>query len=781
MAPTDPTPHHHDFTVDEFLDALRRSGLTPRQRGSEYHCSCPSCGGSKRFFVHAGHTRKAVAECRECHVTRNDLEILLGMKEPGTGAQFPGRPARDLTAGMAPVGAAEPAAELAGRPVPGPDDPQPETERITFVGPAGDMVQERIGSGPGKHCRFPTGSTPARFVWLSSAGPIPDGSDPIIVCEGAKDAAAAAALTGWPAAGTPSSSIRPEPDVLSWAGISRHTGPVILWADADPEGVTCMEALADTLSPRGLGATGGVLVLDPSKLPGAPDPLPKGWGAADWQPREELDVTEAILEAAAPPAVADLLDELGIVTLDRVGVVTAEPVARGLLFRRKLGVLHGGAGSGKTTVVAGAVAAITVGREWLGHPTAEGDVLVLGAEDEGTLHTRITEFSGDLSRVHIWPNVANLGDLPAVVERLNPVAVIVDSLTTVSSTLNRDLDNTGEASKLMRPIAAAMRASSAAWLVIHHEPWDQNRGGSEKTAGRPRNSTEIGAAADYLVTCRCDQEEGVTRIGPGFKVRHGIPIEHLAIQLEAGGFEIGGGGGNTPPGVDPFQVPADPDTAINTFAQGWLMQNPEAGRRAFRAAARAAGFRFRSIRLDSVLERVPSGETLPPGHAGHAPAAAPPVSCVSRSGTRSGHARDTPPDTRVPSVSHPIGDTLPGHVSGTRSTGHNSPVFNPGGAFMSPAEPLPIQEAKVQDEHTPAEWDAAIAAGTVVQVNPKAIIATGQFADRPQLRRELTRSEVAVTGWVLEEIPAPDEGWPMSEVERLANLAGGWTTLPSES
>ena len=45
-----------------------------------------------------------------------------------------------------------------------------------------------------------------------------------------------------------------------------------------------------------------IRIVDPAALPGAPDPLPKGWDAADWDVPGECDATEAILSAAVAPA-----------------------------------------------------------------------------------------------------------------------------------------------------------------------------------------------------------------------------------------------------------------------------------------------------------------------------------------------------------------------------------------------------------------------------------------------------------------------------------------------
>ena len=46
--------------------------------------------------------------------------------------------------------------------------------------------------------------------------------------------------------------------------------------------------------------SGSIFVLDPSKLPGAPETLPKGWDAADWDIPEGVDVLEALRGAARP-------------------------------------------------------------------------------------------------------------------------------------------------------------------------------------------------------------------------------------------------------------------------------------------------------------------------------------------------------------------------------------------------------------------------------------------------------------------------------------------------
>ena len=153
-------------------------------------------------------------------------------------------------------------------------------------------------------------------------------------------------------------------------------------------------------------------------------------------------------------------DPDGIVTLDKLGAVEVDTIARGLFFRDKLGVLHGKGGSGKTTVVAGALAAITTGADWLGAPTVEGDVLIVGAEDVDTFRARIAEWGGDLARVHVWER-SNLDRLPAVLAKVAPVAVVFDSLQTVAHAAGVNSNSSDEAANIMRPMVAARKGSGA--------------------------------------------------------------------------------------------------------------------------------------------------------------------------------------------------------------------------------------------------------------------------------------------------------------------------------
>ena len=307
-------------------------------------------------------------------------------------------------------------------------------------------------------------------------------------------------------------------------------------------------------------------------------------------------------------------DPDGIVTLDKLGAVEVDTIARGLFFRDKLGVLHGKGGSGKTTVVAGALAAITTGADWLGAPTTvEGDVLIVGAEDVDIFRARIAEWGGDLARVHVWER-SNLDRLPAVLAKVAPVAVVFDSLQTVAHAAGVNSNSSDEAANIMRPMVAARKGSGAGWLVLHHEPWEESR---------PRNSTEIVCAVDYTLGCACVESAFQTTLAPSLKWRHGIPKERLRLALGSDGFVLWsgpeidptGGGGGGEPGLFDRQI--DRREEVRELVREYLQDHPKASCNAIRQALqkRAVDVRaaVKSIRSEGASRCVPDASRTHPG------------------------------------------------------------------------------------------------------------------------------------------------------------------------
>ena len=73
--------------------------------------------------------------------------------------------------------------------------------------------------------------------------------------------------------------------------------------------------VSDATRPQ-IRPTQRVYVLDPSKLPGVPDPLPKGWGANDWDCPPGVDVLEAMRGAMRLHEARDIGDEADAAKLD---------------------------------------------------------------------------------------------------------------------------------------------------------------------------------------------------------------------------------------------------------------------------------------------------------------------------------------------------------------------------------------------------------------------------------------------------------------------------------
>ena len=287
-------------------------------------------------------------------------------------------------------------------------------------------------------------------------------------------------------------------------------------------------------------------------------------------------------------------DPDGIVTLDKLGAIEVGTIARGLFFENKLGILHAKGGGGKTTVLAGALAAITTGADWLGAPTVEGDVLIVGAEDVDTFRKRIEEWGGNLARVHVWER-SNLERLPAILEKIRPVAVVVDSFQTVAHAAGVNSNLSDEAANIMRPLVAARKGSGAGWIVSHHEPWD---------AGRPRNSTEIVNAADFTLSCDINEAAFQTKLVPSLKWRYGIPREAIRLALGSDGFVLWSG--PDPEGSPGGGGDGGPREDVEHAVSEYLQDHPGASSREIAKATKR--------RLASVQAAVKAIQTFAPRH-----------------------------------------------------------------------------------------------------------------------------------------------------------------------
>ena len=388
-------------------------------------------------------------------------------------------------------------------------------------------------------------------------------------------------------------------------------------------------------------------------------------------------VTAALGRPGKPPPplpVADADNEPD--TLADMGAVeAARVVAAGMLFAGRQGLIHGPAGGGKSTVLANVIARVTTGRPWLGVPTVAGAVVVVCEEAATWAHT-VKAAGGDLRRVYLrrWP------DLTAAVEKLRPVAVIVDTLQYVAhATGSAELDSAQAVDGILRPLERLCRKYGCAVAVTDHEPWaDPSAGGSRDresgTQKRPRHSGAKVATADYLL--RVSTADGVTTISRGAKVRWGIAIEP-AVSVDIRGERVSVPAGTAVDdsrrkvqGMDGSTTVTDIETYDRLI--GFLTQHPNASKREIRDGlkmrGRSAGELDRAIdqavaagRVErksgprnSTLHRVvPQSEPSPPG-TGSDPTHPEPVPV-------NGNMDGTTPGTG----SDPIGNHSSGTGSGT--------------------------------------------------------------------------------------------------------------------
>ena len=197
---------------------------------------------------------------------------------------------------------------------------------------------------------------------------------------------------------------------------------------------------------------------------------------------------------------------------DVASVHIAPIIAANILYGGKLGLMHGPAGGGKTTVLANAVARITRGTEWLGRPTIKGHVLVV-TEDRDTWKDALETAGADQAMVH----PVKWRDLTRKVADLKPVAVVIDTMQYIASVIGSgELDSAREVDIILRPLEKLCRDNGVGIITSDHEPWSDGSGPTDAASGtkkRPRHSGAKVATCDYIL--RCSVDHGVTTIRTG--------------------------------------------------------------------------------------------------------------------------------------------------------------------------------------------------------------------------------------------------------------------------
>lgn len=182
-------------------------------------------------------------------------------------------------------------------------------------------------------------------------------------------------------------------------------------------------------------------------------------------------------------------------------------VARFIAYRGTQTCFYANAKVGKTSMLAAAAAAVTVGGDWLGEPTTAGTVLWLRPSNaEGgrleTVRSILTRFDADLSRVLFVPAVSwyddPVGEVAALVRAIRPTMAVLDTLSALSILAGAERGNAQTWQPIFHEIGMAAEATGAAFVHLHHKP---------EGADRPRDSTAIAAGVDLLADFRRNPTE----------------------------------------------------------------------------------------------------------------------------------------------------------------------------------------------------------------------------------------------------------------------------------
>lgn len=236
-------------------------------------------------------------------------------------------------------------------------------------------------------------------------------------------------------------------------------------------------------------------------------------------------MTDHSLERGTAILDAHIADNHGTtVTLQRGDTITPEPISwlwPGWLAARKLHILAGAPGTGKTTIALAFAATVTQGGMWPdGTQAAHGNVFIWSGEDDpqDTIVPRLVAMGADLKRIFIISGVTDRGERrtfdPATDSKELHAAIkggaallIIDPIT---SAITGDSHKNSEVRRGLQPLADLAAATGCALLGISH--FSKGTAGRDPTE-RVTGSLAFGAFARIVMaTAKRNTEEGGDRV-----------------------------------------------------------------------------------------------------------------------------------------------------------------------------------------------------------------------------------------------------------------------------
>jgi hypothetical protein len=372
----------------------------------------------------------------------------------------------------------------------------------------------------------------------------------LIVCEGEKDAAAVLAL-GLPAVSSPHGAGKWDPAYAEAIVAAGFTRPYV-FGDHDLAGRGHNETVTRELQAAGLGES--------RPVPWEPD-RPEGFDVADFLAAHPRDGKALLIkrcqhaptwiEAGISPNEASdspAGDDTVVVCLADVQPEQVQWVWRGCLARRKLTMLAGNPGQGKSYLTADLVARVTTGCPMPGEstPALQGNVIVLAAEDgvADTIRPRLDACGGDPTRVHLMHAIkvgkgaeravsldVDLPRLERLISRLNAVMVVIDPVSSYLGPVKSGDDI--EVRRVLTPLAALAERTGVVMLGLMH----LNKNSKAEALHRGMSSMAFIAVPRIVLAVGPDPDEadpnatGGQRILASLKQNIAPPITPLAYAV----------------------------------------------------------------------------------------------------------------------------------------------------------------------------------------------------------------------------------------------------------
>lgn len=364
----------------------------------------------------------------------------------------------------------------------------------------------------------------------------------VYVVEGERDVLALRAI-GLPATTNPGGAGKWRPDYADQLIMAGATHVVVL-PDHDAPGLKHAREVAMSCQAVGLTAT----IVE---LPGL---AAKGdvsdWLAAGHTKAELIALVKATgLFAPAPPVGAPAAAAAGpvVVTLADVQPETVSYLWPNRIARRKLNLIVGDPGLGKSQLTLDVAARVSRGAAWPeGSRAPLGDVILLSAEDglADTIRPRLDVLGADVTRVHALRAIRNtkgdergfclasdVAQLERVIEQTGAVLVIIDPISAYLGATDSYKD--GEVRGVLAPLAALAERAGPAFLGVMH----LGKGAQRPALYRALGSVAFVAAARIVLAVAPHPDDDTRRVLAPVKANICAPSAVLSFTLGAGRLE----------------------------------------------------------------------------------------------------------------------------------------------------------------------------------------------------------------------------------------------------